>query len=136
MRYALAFVVSLVLGCGSTPEPPDGADCYLHPELAECSCDDGNPCTEDVREFDGCKNDHVVYGAACIGEPGFCDVGGVCRQFCDEIPCLDSEVQEPYGCVYARRSNGWTCMSDDEQTGVCYEGQCLITGLDSGPTLR
>lgn len=126
IRSAIARTLfATITACGAPPHTDEPA-CYLTPDKPECSCDDGNPCTEDVREFDGCKHDAVPYGESCVGEPGFCDVGGVCRTECDKAPCLDSRVEVPLGCVYDERPNGWTCVSDSGNAGLCDNGACLI----------
>lgn len=124
MIFAVLFVLAgLVAGCGASPEPPPSPNCYDTPDLPECSCDDGNPCTADIRDVDGCKNNYVPYGEPCVDTPGFCDVGAICREQCEPIPCFDSHVEVPSGCVYEQRPTGWTCNYEDT-SGVCRDGVC------------
>ena len=110
-----------VCACGAGPSPED--ICRISPDLPTCSCDDANPCTVDTRGVDGCLHQAVVYGEACIDAPGFCDVGAVCLERCEPVPCFDSHVEPPYGCVYTVRRNGWTC-TDAGEHGVCHDGLC------------
>jgi hypothetical protein len=123
--FALALFFGLACGDATQTEPAP-VPCYLTPELPECSCDDADPCTWDTHNIDGCDHESVTYGHECIGEIGFCDVGGVCRQECDKRPCYDSVVEAPYGCVYTQRKNGWTCTDESGATGLCDDGECMI----------
>ena len=117
-----ALFAVLIIACGAPVEPVQ-TPCYLAPDTPECSCDDGDPCTYDVREFDGCKHDAVTYGELCVNEPGFCDVGGICRETCDDTPCIDWHIELGFGCVYEERPNGWTC-TESGAGGICRDGVC------------
>lgn len=133
MKTNVFFIVVLSLlaaiGCGAPVETPQ--PCHLTPELPECSCDDGNPCTEDARDVDGCKNEHVVYGAACIGEPGFCDGSGVCRACYDGDSCTD-DLNIDGICEYVTRLDGHSCTTSAGELGVCIRGGCTNEFPDTG----
>ena len=69
-------------------------------------CDDGNPCTEDDRCFDG----------ACVGALKTCD---------DENPCTKDWCEVEVGCVHEDRDkpcdDGNPCTSVD----TCADGKCV-----------
>lgn len=134
MKTLTAMVVVLFAGltvaCGDR-QPV--TDCIADPTAPECSCDDGDPCTTDAQRNDACAHGAVEYGAPCIGQDGFCDSDGTCRQTCDELPCFDWSVIPSYGCVYVARPSGWTC-TDGSVSGVCRDGVCAPPPTGANPS--
>lgn len=129
---ALCVCTFSAMGCVGEPDgPPASEPCYLNPNLPECSCDDEDPCTIDTREADDCKHGAVTYGDACIGQAGFCDVGGVCRTECDNMPCFDWTVEHGVGCAYTEHPNGWQCTASGGDGGLCDEGECFVPHTDA-----
>lgn len=119
---------------GCVYEPLSGIECFLDSacEPGVCvegkcvvpqwaSCDDGNPCTADICDVDGCKN------VSLSGVP--CDDGSVCTL--DDV-CIDGEcIGAPLNC-----NDGNICTLDgchpvtgcfhDIQDNACCEGGVSI----------
>lgn len=72
-----AFGGSSLAGCGGTlvvehkdGAPPDEAVCSDAPDGSPCeagTCDDGDPCTQDMRSIDGCVHESIC--DECDGLP-------------------------------------------------------------------
>jgi hypothetical protein len=132
---------------GTPPTCADGVQCTLDecdPELGclhepdHLSCDDKNPCTNEVcsTEAGGCTNppdDSLICGdgdvcttndrcekGACVSdmEPMTCD---------DSNPCTDDTCHPSYGCLYVFNEiecdDQATCTKDDK----CHFGTCIGT---------
>ncbi len=113
--------------------------------LSHAECDDGNPCTNNTCEADGCHHEPLVTGACDDGDPctaGESCQGGVCGggDFVCECkndadcpaasdPCrvrtcdLDAHV-----CVEGPRDNGTPC----DDANPCTEGEACWDGACTG----
>jgi hypothetical protein len=119
-------------------EECDGKDNDCDGETDEGTCDDGNPCTEDLCQgADGCANtplesgscddgdlctvtDHCVAGA-CVGTAIQCDDGN---------PCTDDSCDGTQGCLF--QNNTAACDDGDPCTvgDLCLQGSCKGTPVD------
>ncbi len=109
-----------------------GGECEDAPPL---NCDDGDPCTTDDCDVDGCTHAVKPDGAACAdAEP--CDgteqcIAGECLPGtpleCDDVnPCTADACIEGRGCSYEPVSNWTPCGVGDVCNGgdVCVGGDC------------
>jgi hypothetical protein len=136
-------------GCVYVPNQApcdDGVECTLGDQCAEgkcvwadlASCDDGNPCTDNVCD--------PLLGCVSTAKEGLCDDGNACTVgdhcemgacvyddefFCgDNNECTDDACDPLLGCVYklnqAPCSDGNACTEGEQcSTGVCGGGKPL-----------
>ncbi len=105
------------------------------------TCDDGNPCTDDVcqqgqgcvyppkpgdcSDDDACTKDDVCVEGTCLGDAVSCDDDNPCTQdSCDP----KTAGQDGTGCAHSNTADpcddGDACTADD----TCAEGVCKATG--------
>ncbi|MFH1532868.1 MAG: hypothetical protein ABIK09_19260, partial [Pseudomonadota bacterium] len=121
-----------------TPELCDDLDNNCDGEIDEDTCNDNNPCTNDIcNGVDGCEHvaldgvecldgdpctaaDHCIAGV-CVGDPVLCD---------DQNTCTDDSCTETGGCAHL--PNVVDCDDEDPCTVAdeCLEGACVGVPID------
>ncbi len=110
---------------------------------SDAECDDGNPCTKDTCESDGCRHQGLVAGACDDGDPctegescqnGVCGGGDFVCECRNDYDCPaasdDCHVKtcdfETHTCVEGLRDDGTPCDDQDPCTTgeACWEGVC------------
>ena len=123
-----------------TPEPEicDGLDNDCDDDIDEETCDDENPCTEDVcLGVDGCNHIPVDAGECMDGDPctvaDHCEAGacvGSAVECDDKNPCTEDSCTATGGCeftpVFGPCDDGDPCTAGD----LCDEGVCAGTSMD------
>ena len=122
------------------PETCDGADNDCDGQIDESTCDDGNPCTDDVCDpAAGCSNPP---NTATCDDGNACTTGDVCvagtctgtdrpATACDDgNPCTDDSCLAQTGCAHA--DNTATCDDGDACTtgDACAGGACSGEAID------
>ncbi len=129
---AKTFCTHIDLGDGLW-DPQTGCHLKL---VDEESCDDGNPCTEDVCDgTQGCSNppnkDACDDGSVCtVGDlcaDGLCQAGPVALDCADKDPCTVDSCDPLDGCLHAPQ-NGGPCDDGDG----CTSGESCLGGLCTG----
>lgn len=99
-------------------------------------CDDQDPCTQDVCQFEGCEHRLLADGTPCddgdpctVGEScrkGMC-VGGGPRDCDDRNDCTSDDCDPASGCVNRPIEDQATCFADANRcrAGLCEGGTCV-----------